>query len=223
MCGRAYTTYTDEELHFHYLNRAPRKLRLSKPNYNLSPTQNSQVLRIIDGEPEFEEMHWQLIPRWETAFTTRFLTVNAKSESVFESALFKGLIGRQRCIVPLSGFFEWKKEETTKRPFKIHLQDQSIMSVAGLWDTWGAGGPEERRSFTLLTTAANDAMREIHDRMPVILGRDQIVTWLDPEVHDRDTLQKLLQPCPDSWLTSEEVSTLVNSPQNNSPEVLLAL
>ena len=94
------------------------------------------------------------------------------------------------------------------------------MSVAGLWDIWGAGGPEERLSFTILTTSANEAMREIHDRMPVILGKEQLESWLDPEVQDREDLRKLMQPCPGEWLKATEVSTLINSEANNSPEVL---
>jgi len=220
MCGRAYETYTADELYFQYLNKRPVKLQAIAPNYNLCPTQISPVLRMVEGERRFDEMHWQLIPRWEPAFKTKLSTINAKSETVFESRLYRGLVTRQRCIVPLSGFFEWKKDGAKKRPFKIYLQDRAVMSVAGVWDTWHAGGPDERRSFTIMTTAANEFMRAIHDRMPVILGSKNIDDWLDPEIHETEALQKLLQPCPSEWLASAEVSTLVNSPANNRPEVL---
>jgi putative SOS response-associated peptidase YedK len=186
----------------------------------MCPTQDSPVLRMIDGSRQFDEMRWQLVPRWETAFTTKLSTINAKSETVFESRLYKGLVVRQRCIVPLSGFFEWKKDGAKKRPFKIHLQDQTIMSVAGVWDTWHSGTPGERRSFSILTTSANDFMREIHDRMPVILGATELDEWLNPETHEQDALSKLMKPCPSEWLTSAEVSTLINSPKNNNEEVL---
>jgi len=221
MCGRAYETYTADELYFQYLNKRPLELKPFKPNYNMCPTQDSPVLRITDGERQFDEMRWQLVPRWETAFATKLSTINAKSETVFESRLYRGLIGRQRCIVPLSGFFEWKKDGAKKRPFRIHLQDQSIMSIAGIWDVWRGGTAEERRSFSILTTAANDFMRAIHDRMPVILGAPDLDEWLDPEIHEQDALQKLMKPCPSAWLTASEISTLVNSPKNNSPEVLV--
>ena len=221
MCGRAYETYTADELYFQYLNRRPLKLKPFKPNYNMCPTQVSPVLRMIDGERQFDEMHWQLIPRWEKEFKTKISTINAKSETVFESRLYKSLVVRQRCIVPLSGFFEWKKDGAKKRPFKIHLQDGSIMSVAAIWDTWHSGSAEERRSFSILTTSANDFMREIHERMPVILGADDLKDWLDPEIHEQDALAKLMQPCPSDWLESAEVSTLVNSPKNNTEEVTL--
>src|SRR4030095_3264859 len=127
---------------------------------------------------------------------------------------------RQRCIVPLSGFFEWKAEGERKQPFKIHLRNEQSMSVAGIWEAWHPGTSDERHSFTILTTAANECMREINHRMPVILGRSDEDTWLDSEFHDKESLKKLFKPCPSEWLNAVEVSTLVNSAKNNSPEVL---
>ena len=94
------------------------------------------------------------------------------------------------------------------------------MSVAGIWDTWHPGKPDERQSFSILTTAANEFMSAIHDRMPVILARSDEDAWLDPEFHEREALKKLLKPCPSEWLNAVEVSTLVNSVKNNTPEVL---
>jgi putative SOS response-associated peptidase YedK len=122
----------------------------------------------------------------------------------------------------MSGFFEWKNDGQRKRPFRIHLQDDPIMSIAGIWDTWHSGTPEERQSFSILTTAANEFMSNIHDRMPVILGRSDEDAWLDPEIHEEESLQALLKPCPSSWLTAVEVSPLVNAAKNNTPEVLEA-
>ena len=220
MCGRAYETYTDEELYFQYLNKRPLIPLQFSPVYNLCPTQNSPVLRLAAGERQFEQMRWQLIPDWEPVFATKLSTINAKSETVFESRLFGNLVVRQRCIVPLSGFYEWKNDGKKKHPFKIHLQNNAIMSVAGIWGAWRPGTPSERRSFSIMTTAANAFMREIHDRMPVILDRSDEDAWLDPEVHEQDALEKLLKPCPNEWLDAVEISPLVNSPKNNTPEVL---
>jgi putative SOS response-associated peptidase YedK len=219
MCGRAYETYTDEELYFRYRSKRS-TLPARAPVYNLCPTMNSPVLRVVAGDRQFDEMRWQLVPSTEPAFTTKLSTINAKSESVFQSRLYRDLVIRQRCIVPLSGFFEWKKEGQRKRPFKIQLQDEPIMSVAGLWDTWRPGTPDERSSFSIMTTAANEFMSGIHDRMPVILGRADEDAWLDPEIHEKNALQMLLKPCPGEWLTAVEVSTLVNSTRNNTAEVL---
>jgi putative SOS response-associated peptidase YedK len=94
------------------------------------------------------------------------------------------------------------------------------MSVAGIWETWRPGTRDERQSFSIMTTAANDTMREIHDRMPVILARSDEDAWLDPEIHEQEDLRKLLKPCPNSWLIAVEVSPLVNSPKNNTAVVL---
>ena|SRR5437667_6481613 len=114
MCGRAYETYTDEELYFRYLGKPPLTLLHLSPIYNLCPGLNSPVLRWVNGERQFDRMHWQLIPDWEPAFKTKLSTINAKSETLFSSRLYRDLILRRRCIVPLSGFFEWKKERQGK-------------------------------------------------------------------------------------------------------------
>ncbi len=190
------------------------------PIYNLCPTQNSPVLRLVAGERQFDRMRWQLVPAIEPAFTTKLSTINARGETVFQSRLYRDLVVRQRCIVPLSGFFEWKTDGQRKRPFKIHLRDEPIMSVAGIWDTWHPGTPDERWSFSIVTTSANAFMREIHDRMPVILGRSKEDGWLDPEIHEEELLQNLMKPSPSSWLTAIEISPLVNAAKNNTPEVL---
>jgi len=94
------------------------------------------------------------------------------------------------------------------------------MSLAGVWDTWRPGSKHERSSFSILTTAANAFMTEIHDRMPIILGRADEEEWLDPEVHEQSVLQRMFKPCPSEWLTAVEVSPLVNSAKNNGPELL---
>jgi putative SOS response-associated peptidase YedK len=220
VCGRAYETYTDEELYFRYLSKPSLTPLALLPIYNLCPTQTSPVLRLVAGLRQFDPMCWQLVPATEPAFKTKLSTINARSETIFKSRLYRDLVIRQRCIVPLSGFFEWKRDGQCKRPFKIHLRDEPIMSVAGIWDTWRPGTPDERQSFSIMTTAANEFMREIHDRMPVILDRSDEEEWLDTEIHEQEALRKLLKPCPSSWLTSCEVSPLVNSPKNNTPEVL---
>jgi putative SOS response-associated peptidase YedK len=222
MCGRVYQTYSDEELYFQYLNKRPLTPTQFTPVYNLCPTQDSPVLLLTDGERRFDQMRWQLVPNWEPEFSTKLSTINARSESVFDSPLFGELVTRQRCIIPVTGFFEWKTEggSARRRPFKIQLQTNAIMSVAGLWEAWRPGTRFERRSFTILTTGANRFMRELHDRMPVILASSSLDEWLSPETHERKDLESFMKPCPDDWLSAAEVSPLVNSPKNNSPEVL---
>ena len=120
MCGRAYETYSDEELYFRYLSKRPLTPLVLSPIYNLCPTQNSPVLRLVAGERQFDQMRWQLVPTTEPAFTTKLSTINARSETVFSSPLYRNIVVRQRCIVPLSGFYEWKRNGKRKRPFRIH-------------------------------------------------------------------------------------------------------
>jgi putative SOS response-associated peptidase YedK len=226
MCGRAYETYTEKELNARYIRGSPSAEEIEQlslipePVYNLCPTMNSPVLRIVNGSRCFCLMHWQLIPQYEPAFKTKLSTINARSETVFKSELFREVVERQRCIVPISGFYEWKRDGKTKRPFEVHLADEEIMSLAGIWDTWRKGTKHERSSFSILTTSANQFMKEIHGRMPVILSREDEDEWLDPEVHEQSKLEKLLKPCPSEWLFGVEVSRLVNSSKNNSPELL---
>jgi len=165
-------------------------------------------------------MRWGLVPEWSPEFSTKLSTINAKSGTVFESKLYKKAIVQKRCLVPVSGFFEWKRDSTNKRPFKIYLKDAPIMSLAGIWTVWRAGSLEEQRSFSILTTAANDFMLKIHDRMPVILDAKDWEQWLDPEVHEPADIATLLKPYPTELLDCCEVSTLVNSPRNNRAEVL---
>jgi putative SOS response-associated peptidase YedK len=123
--------------------------------------------------PIYVDAYAGLIPEWSPEFSTKLSTINAKSETIFESKLYKKAIVQRRCLVPVSGFFEWKREGTSKRPFKIYLKDAPIMSLAGIWTAWRAGSLEEQRSLSILTTAANDFMSQIHNRMPVILEPKQ--------------------------------------------------
>ena len=227
MCGRIYATYTDEELSLRYLNGRPIEITSPSANYNGAPTQKFPILRFVNEERHFDLMHWQLIPRWETEFKTKLSTINAKSETVFESKLYHSLILKQRCILPVTGFFEWQSPESPekptgqklpKKPFAIHGKQQKILSLAGIWDRWG--GPAGQLSFSILTTRANSLMAPMHDRMPVILGPEEEEAWLDPKRETSKEIVKLLKPCPSGWLDAYEVSTAVNSPRNNRAEII---
>jgi putative SOS response-associated peptidase YedK len=226
MCGRAYSTYTEQELAIRYLNRKAPKIPAFKPNYNLAPTQKAPIVRVDEsGNRQIELYNWGLIPSWSPEFKTKFSTINAKSETVFESRMYKGPVLMQRCIVPLSGFIEWKAagegEKAPKRPFKIWLKNEPILSMAGIWETWRAGTPEERHSFSILTTEANSFMKKLHHRMPVILALKDEEAWLDPEMQDEVDIAKLLKPYDSKKMDAAEISTAVNSPRNNMPEVLV--
>lgn len=225
MCGRAYETYTEEELYLRYLNESRKRNPLGlKANYNLSPTQQSPVVLNKDGERTIEMFRWGLVPFWapDVKSASKYSLINAKGEEILEKRSYKEPFLKRRCIVPLSGFIEWKREsEKVKRPFAIRLKDTSIMSVAGVWEHWQSKESGDIvDSFSIITTEPNTFMADIHNRMPVILSREQEAQWLDQKNTDGSSLLKLLKPCPAEWLDAYEISTAINSPKNNRPEVL---
>lgn len=223
MCGRAYETYTEEELSIQYSNRRPLRLEPLRPNYNMAPTQQSPVVLVRDDARQIEQARWGLIPGWATsvAAAAKYSLINARGEEIANKRTYANAFRRRRCVVPLSGFYEWQRQGTRKRPFAIHLRDRPIMSVAAVWERWQpAGTPEPLRSFSIVTTRANSFMADIHNRMPVILAEQDIELWLDPEVQEPERVLPLVRPCPSEWLTAYEVSTAVNAPRHNSPDVL---
>jgi len=232
MCGRDYLTYTDEELFFRYLNRKTwpwaieKDIPAFKPNYNMCPTQTGPVLSVVDGKLGFRLMRWGLVPAWAKTVkdADKYSMINAKSEEIAEKRSYKAAFQKRRCIVPVSGFYEWQRSGTTKKPFAIHLKNAPIMSLAGIWEHWvNIEDTETVDSFALITTAANSYMEKIHTRMPVILGPQEEERWLDPNLNDGSQLSSFMKGCPPEWLESYEISPLVNSPKNNSVEVLKAL
>jgi putative SOS response-associated peptidase YedK len=222
MCGRAYETYTDEELAVQYLNGRPPDLDWMRPNFNMAPTQDSPVVVVRHGEPAVERFRWGLIPFWAKSIkaAAKYSLINARGEEITEKRSYAKAFQRRRCVVPLSGSYEWKREGKSKRPFAIHLRDHPIMSVAGVWERWQPDADAEAvHSFSIVTTRANTFMADIHDRMPVILDGHDVGHWLDPEVQEPGQVLPLLRPCPSEWLTAYGLSTAVNSPRHNSSDV----
>lgn len=228
MCGRAYSTYSDEELYFRYLNRKTWPWVLgdkisTTANYNMCPTQLGPVLSVNEEKLEFRKMRWGLVPSWAKSVkdADKYSMINARSEEIAEKRSYKSALQKRRCIVPVSGFFEWKRSGANKKPFAIFLKDSPIMSLAGIYEHWVSKETGEVvDSYALVTTSANSYMSAIHDRMPVILSQEDEQLWLDPNITDAAQVSKLMQGCPSEWLDSYEISTLVNSPKNNRAEVL---
>lgn len=225
MCGRAYSTYTEEELEARYLTKKRQKRPLEGllPNYNVSPTQTLPVILIRDHGMELDFFRWGLIPAWakDIKSATKYNLINAKGEEIEQKKSYREAFITQRCIVPVSGFFEWKRSALgPKKPFAIHLIDEPIMSLAAVWESWNPKEGERLNSFSIVTTAANTFVSNIHDRMPVILKKEDEKTWLDLDQHDLKTLKNLLGAYPSENMSAYEVSTLVNSPRNNTKENL---
>lgn len=188
-----------------------------KPRYNIAPTQ--QVAVISSANPDqISYYRWGLIPFWAKDKKIGNRMINAKSETVMEKPSFKNSFKRKRCLIPVDGFYEWKKiDDKLKIPYRIMMEDESLFCLAGLWDSWKEENGELLHSFTILTTTPNGLMENIHHRMPVILDQKNEKAWLDDQ--DTDFLQKLLVPFDAGKMTAYTISKLVNAPVNDSPKV----
>src|SRR5665213_3139481 len=202
MCGRDYSTYTDEELYLRYMNRkgwhwpTDEKLPSFKSNYNMCPTQLAPALSVHDGKLCFRLMRWGLVPAWAKTIkdADKYTLINAKAEEIAEKRSYKAAFQKRRCIVPVTGFFEWKRSGPKKVPFAIQSKDENIMSLAGVWEHWVSKETGEIvDSFSLITTSANSFMAKIHDRMPVILDPKDEERWLDPQISDSTQFATLLK------------------------------
>ena len=187
-----------------------------KARYNCAPTQNLAV--ITGSEPEtLQFFRWGLIPSWAKEAAIGNKLINARGETISEKPSFRSAFKNRRCLVPATGFFEWSKTGG-KRPFNIRLRTGEPFAFAGLWDQWISEDGEIVHSFTIITTVPNELMATIHDRMPVILHRENEQRWLQDNEPQR--LQELLLPYPAQEMEAYEVSPLVNTPKNDVAAVL---
>lgn len=210
MCGRISLAGTKEHLEARFKVKAPDY----KPNYNAAPTQVLPV--ILDASPQVVTMcRWGLIPSWAKDENIGYKMINARAETVQEKPAYANLFKKNRCLVIADGFYEWKKERVGKTPYRITLKDGEFFAMAGLWSSWVRDG-KEQRSFSIITTKANPQMAKLHDRMPVILQMESERDWL---LVDINKASQMLRPFTGN-LGMYEVSALVNSPRNNSVEVI---
>ncbi len=188
-------------------------------SYNIAPSQDILAVRkdSESGKAEWAIVRWGLVPFWSKSAKTKSPLINARAEGIEQKPSFRGPVKYRRCIVPASGFFEWRKSDGSKQPYFIRPRDAGYFTFAGIWDHWQGEGGEVIESCTIITTAANGVLRDLHDRMPVILGADDVVIWLDSATGQKEVL-RLLRSCPEEILDAYPVSTLVNSPRNNRLE-----
>jgi len=217
MCGR-FTRYDDEKdlvERFNFTN--PSGISFEK-RFNIAPTQTVPVIVLENDNRVIKLMRWGLVPFWAKDPTIGNRLINARAETISEKASFKTPLKKRRCLVPASGFYEWKKDERikTKIPIYFRLRNEEPFAFAGIWDDWKKPEGDRLITFTIITTMANELMKPIHDRMPVILHRNDESKWLDPELIDLDSLVTLLIPYPSDLMKAYEVSTIVNSPKNDS-------
>ena len=192
------------------------------PRYNIAPSQPVAVVP-NDGRNRLDFFNWGLIPFWAKDPKIGNRMINARSETIAEKPSFRGSFKYKRCLILADGFYEWRKDPGTKSktPIYIHMKDRSPFAFAGLWDNWNSKDGSEIRSCTIITTQPNELLEQIHNRMPVILPPSGYGAWLKEGENDLDLLHSLLNPYPSEEMAAFPVSKQVNSPQNDTPEVIL--
>jgi putative SOS response-associated peptidase YedK len=212
---------------------AERQLELFTPRYNIAPTQEIVVVRAdtASGHRIASTMRWGLIPSWSKEGLKGRPMINARGETVAEKPAFRTAFCCRRCLIPADGFYEWQLPASgrgKKQPYYIHRRDDRPFAFAGLWETWRGGTGDDAplviESCTIVTTAAAGALRELHDRMPVILAPGDYSQWLDPARKEPSALAPMLESGEEVELVAEPVSTRVNRvTEVEDPDCILPL
>jgi putative SOS response-associated peptidase YedK len=215
MCGRYTLATTPEALADAFaLTEVPDFPR----RYNIAPTQPVATI-VQDGKTprrKFRLMRWGLIPSWAKDPAIGNKLINARAETVQEKPSFRNAFKRRRCLIPADGFYEWQKiKGSSKQPYYFHLNDGKLFAFAGLWESWN-----DIETCTILTTAANDLLQPVHDRMPVIVGPQLYDTWLSTNIQDPDPLLPILEPYSPEPMAAHPVGTWVNTPSNDDPRCI---
>lgn len=213
MCGR-YTLVTSPEEIADAFGLA--EVLDLDPHYNISPSQSIVAVRVgPDRQRELVRLRWGLIPYWADDPSIGTKTINARSETAASKPSFRRPFRTQRCLIVADGFYEWRQSAGRKQPYYIRLKSGKPFGLAALWDRWDKAG-EPIESCAILTTEANELMKPLHDRMPVILHGEQFSRWLDPDLRDDKQLSELLRPCDADLMEAYPVGSLVNSPKHDT-------
>jgi putative SOS response-associated peptidase YedK len=221
MCGRYASTRSLDELRriFATTNPVPN----FAPTWNMAPTRLAPVVRRHpqSGERNLDLLRWGLVPNWTKDLKTTRQPINARSETAATAPMFRDALQRRRCLVPIAAFYEWRTEGKAKIPFAVAREDGQPMAAAGLWEGWRSPTGEVLRTYTILTTAACEALRHLHERMPVILEMPHWARWLAEEdgapfAQDWTALMRPSEARFRVW----RVSTAVNNVRNDDPSLL---
>ena len=215
MCGRYQLSLPFDDVVAHFDLQGAPDLEFTT-RFNIAPTQAVPIIRNRSGQRELATVRWGLVPHWAQNADSAARMINARSETVAEKPSFRDAFRQSRCLVPTTGFYEWKKEGTKRTPYLIQVQGAPLYAMAGIWSRWaGPDGPLE--TFSVLTTEAAPSIADVHERMPVILHPDHYGDWLHPAA-PRDYLLSLCQTLPDALIRRTEVGDYVNSARNEGPE-----
>jgi len=190
-----------------------------RSHFNIAPGSTNPVI-VAHERAESVMMQWGLVPHWARDIKAAQRPINARAEGIEEKPMFRDLLRSKRCIVPASGFFEWKQEGGRKVPFYFHVRDDPVFAFAGLYDIWSNPAGTTLSTYTIITTAANSLMALIHNRMPVILRQDDEMRWLSRDVIPTDEMHRILGPYPAEGMVAYPVSERVNSPTADDERVI---
>jgi putative SOS response-associated peptidase YedK len=213
MCGR-FTLHTPESRIREAFNLVQSEALGLKPRYNIAPSQQIPIIRNTVSGRKMVMAKWGLLPHWSKAAKTRYSTINARIETVAEKPAYRTPFKHRRCLIPADGFYEWKVVDGRKIPHHIRMRDGGVFAFAGMWDHWEGEG-ESMESCSIIVMPANEIMRPLHDRMPVIIGPAHYEPWLDSRVTDRAEIMGYLNSAPSTSLVTYPVSTWVNSPKHD--------
>ncbi|OPY08876.1 MAG: putative SOS response-associated peptidase YedK [Syntrophaceae bacterium PtaB.Bin038] len=217
MCGRFTLVSPFAAVAERFRASAPGELR---PRYNIAPGQDILCI-VADRARRIEPMRWGLIPSWAKDPAIGNRLINARAETLAEKPSFRRAFARRRCLVAADGFYEWRPAGKRKVPVYIFLKSRNPFGFAGLYETWRAPDRREVRTCTIVTTGANDLVRPIHDRMPVIVAEGDEDRWLDPDEGSLERLRAILAPYPAEEMDAYDVTTAVNNPSHDAPDCLL--
>jgi len=193
----------------------------AEARYNLAPTDPALVVVERPDRRGLTAYRWGLVPHWEKTPAGGARRINARAETVAATPAFRDSFARKRCIVPADAFYEWDRSGSVRQPYAVRRSDGQPLALAGLWASWRASDESEPlRTFTIVTTRANEAIAHVHDRMPVVLRPDAWDRWLDPLLADPSELLGLLVPADPEGLDVYAVDRLVNSVRNDGPALL---
>ena len=221
MCGRFSLTVTAETLAREFGCEPPERLA---PRYNIAPSQPVLAIRERDvrGGREAVLLLWGLVPSWAKDAAMGSRMINARAETLAEKPSFRASFRHRRCVVPVTGFYEWRPGPGGKQPYHIHRLDGRPFGIAGLWEQWIGPGGEELSTCALITCAANGFMTPIHHRMPVVLTPEEHALWLSRSVGKTSALAPLLSPREWVGFEAKPIGTYVNTPVNEGPRCLEA-
>ena len=187
----------------------------ARPRFNIAPTQTVPVIRVIDGKRWLSLVRWGLIPHW--AKEMKKPQINARGETIFEKPMFRDAARRRRCLILADGFYEWKRDANDRplQAYFVERADGKPFAMAGIWDTWISPDGEIIDTVAIVTTTANADIEAIHDRMPVILARQDYLSWIDSDRVGVEEAKALIKPAPDGSMRPRPVSNRANAVKND--------